>query len=319
LTGCRVGEPTPSRYLGPSRHWGRDPALPALTPTATLSHRTSESGGRLRPAYRAFPVPGDTPHSARIYVGTARAFTAGARTRRIVSLPAPDAPTTPRTELVESPELPWLGPYPDHLLEPTAPADAEPDALVIGRETIELTYLAAIQHLPPRQRAIFVLRDSLDWSVQEIAALLETTVFSVKSDLQLSMRARQESGPEKRRPVLRPFSAPQGRANPRVSGLNESSRVVVVSPASRFRGRTRAGRRRQPRLHVLPAVSEMGANAMRPRPLPLVAPRVQRLHRNPKVASDLGWRGQPSGAGRRRSRFVSRTTQHRSDERRPLQ
>src|SRR4051794_2093940 len=51
-------------------------------------------------------------------------------------------------------EIPWIEPFPDRLLEPAAPSESEPDAMIISRETIELAYLAAIQHLPPRQRAV---------------------------------------------------------------------------------------------------------------------------------------------------------------------
>jgi RNA polymerase sigma-70 factor, ECF subfamily len=90
-------------------------------------------------------------------------------------------------------ELPWLQPYPDHLLDQAAPRDAEPDAVVVARETIELAYLAAIQHLPPRQRAILILRDVLGWSAKDTAGLLETSVASVNSALQRArstMRAR---------------------------------------------------------------------------------------------------------------------------------
>jgi DNA-directed RNA polymerase specialized sigma24 family protein len=46
----------------------------------------------------------------------------------------------------------------------STPTDTEPDAVVVARETIELTYLAVIQLLPPRQRAVLILRDVLDWS-----------------------------------------------------------------------------------------------------------------------------------------------------------
>ena len=55
----------------------------------------------------------------------------------------------------------WLQPYPDRLLEPIAAAEEEPGAVVVARETIELAFLAAIQHLPPRQRAVLILRDVL--------------------------------------------------------------------------------------------------------------------------------------------------------------
>jgi RNA polymerase sigma-70 factor, ECF subfamily len=90
----------------------------------------------------------------------------------------------PRDEPPWAPEIPWLRPYPDHLLELMAPHETEPESRVVSRETIELAYLAAIQHLPPRQRAILVLRDALDWSAKETAALLGTSVASVNSALQ---------------------------------------------------------------------------------------------------------------------------------------
>jgi RNA polymerase sigma-70 factor (ECF subfamily) len=67
------------------------------------------------------------------------------------------------------------------MLEASAPESSEPDAVVVSRETMQLTYLAAIQHLPPKQRAVLILRDALDWSAQEVAALLDTTVAAVNS------------------------------------------------------------------------------------------------------------------------------------------
>jgi RNA polymerase sigma-70 factor (ECF subfamily) len=51
-------------------------------------------------------------------------------------------------------EVPWLQPYPDRMLDEIAPPEDEPDAVVVARETIELTYLAVLQRLPPRQRAV---------------------------------------------------------------------------------------------------------------------------------------------------------------------
>jgi RNA polymerase sigma-70 factor, ECF subfamily len=122
--------------------------------------------------------------------------------RRI--LPPDVAPATdpaslePHAEPVWAPELPWLQPYPDHLLERAAPSDTEPDAMVVSRETIELTYLAAIQHLPPRQRAILILRGALGWSAGETAALLETTLPSVNSALQRARSTMRARLPERR-------------------------------------------------------------------------------------------------------------------------
>ncbi|MFI5612780.1 RNA polymerase subunit sigma-70 [Amycolatopsis sp. NPDC051903] len=79
-------------------------------------------------------------------------------------------------------DLPFLGPIPDLLLDAAAPDDT--GAAVVERETIELAFLATIQHLPPRQRAALILRDVLDWSAKDTAALLETSVASANSALQ---------------------------------------------------------------------------------------------------------------------------------------
>jgi RNA polymerase sigma-70 factor (ECF subfamily) len=81
-------------------------------------------------------------------------------------------------------EITWLQPYPDALLEPAAPREAEPDAVVVTKETIELAFLAVIQLLTPQQRAALILRDVLGWSAKETAELLETSVASVNGALQ---------------------------------------------------------------------------------------------------------------------------------------
>jgi RNA polymerase sigma-70 factor (ECF subfamily) len=94
--------------------------------------------------------------------------------------PSEEATATPPWR----PELPWLEPYPDELLDLAAPSDTSPDSVAISRETIELTFLAALQHLPSRQRAVLVLSDVLGWSAREVAELLELTVASATSALQ---------------------------------------------------------------------------------------------------------------------------------------
>jgi RNA polymerase sigma-70 factor (TIGR02960 family) len=92
-------------------------------------------------------------------------------------------------------EVPWLQPYPDRLLDEIAPSDTEPDAVVVAKETIELAYLAAIQLLPPRQRAVLILRDVLDWSASETASLLDTTVAAANSALQRARATLREQLP----------------------------------------------------------------------------------------------------------------------------
>jgi RNA polymerase sigma-70 factor (ECF subfamily) len=106
------------------------------------------------------------------------------RPRRVMPPDLTPAAADPHAAPSWQHELPWLQPYPDQLLDAAAPSDTEPDAVVVSRETIELAYLAAIQHLPPRQRAILLLREVLGWSAREVAALLETSVPSVNSALQ---------------------------------------------------------------------------------------------------------------------------------------
>jgi RNA polymerase sigma-70 factor (TIGR02960 family) len=81
-------------------------------------------------------------------------------------------------------EVPWLQPYPDRLLDEVAPREEEPDAVVVERETIELAYIALIQRLPPRQRAVLIMREVLDWSAAETAAALDMSVAAVNSALQ---------------------------------------------------------------------------------------------------------------------------------------
>jgi RNA polymerase sigma-70 factor, ECF subfamily len=136
-------------------------------------------------------------------IATNACLNALARAPRRVLAQDVAAPVTASTDAAEArespawaPEIPWLQPYPDSRLEPAAPSNAEPEATVVAREGIELAFLAALQHLPPRQRAILILRDVLDWSASETASLLETSVVSVNSALQRArgtMRLRRPS------------------------------------------------------------------------------------------------------------------------------
>jgi RNA polymerase sigma-70 factor (ECF subfamily) len=109
----------------------------------------------------------------------------------------------PRRVLPQS-EVPWLQPYPDELLDEVRATEAGPDDAVVSKETIELAFLVAIQHLSPKQRAVLILRDVLGWSAKDTASLLETSVASVNSALQ---RARATL--KRRLPVRRDDWAPE--------------------------------------------------------------------------------------------------------------
>jgi RNA polymerase sigma-70 factor (ECF subfamily) len=91
-----------------------------------------------------------------------------------------------------------MQPYPDRLLDAAAPREDEPDAVVVTKETIELAFLVALQHLPPTQRAVLIVRDVLGWSARETAALLETTVAAVNSALQRARATMRARLPERR-------------------------------------------------------------------------------------------------------------------------
>lgn len=112
--------------------------------------------------------------------------------------PAERQVAVPNPEMSTTTEVTWLEPYPDHLIELAAPTEDEPDAVVVARETIELAYLVALQHLPPRQRAVLLLRDVLGWPATETAKALDTTVASANSALQRARATLKEHLPARR-------------------------------------------------------------------------------------------------------------------------
>ncbi|MGH9887919.1 MAG: RNA polymerase subunit sigma-70, partial [bacterium] len=113
--------------------------------------------------------------------------------RRVVELTAVGAPSG---KDVTHSHFEWLQPFPDRLLgDLLAPSEA--DAMVIRRETIELAFLVALQTLPPKQRAVLILRDVLDWTADETATLLESSVASVNAALQRARATLRRQKPSR--------------------------------------------------------------------------------------------------------------------------
>ena len=104
-----------------------------------------------------------------------------------------------RPEPATGGEVLWLQPYPDRLLEDLPAGDAdEPESVAVARETIELAYLVAVQHLAPRPRAVLILRDVLGWPAKDVADLLGDSVNSVNSALQRARAGMREHLPAER-------------------------------------------------------------------------------------------------------------------------
>lgn len=123
-------------------------------------------------------------------IATNRCLTELAKSsRRVLPSGVSDPEPDPHAHLEEpGPEVSWLEPAPDARV---IPISSDPAAIVAAREGLRLAVVASLQYLPPKQRAVLVLRDVLAFSAAEVAAMLDTTTASVKSALQ---RARARLG-----------------------------------------------------------------------------------------------------------------------------
>ena len=125
-------------------------------------------------------------------------------------------------------EIAWLQPYPDELLE-SIPADDDPDAEVVARETIELAFMVAIQHLAPRPRAVMIMRDILGWSAKETGAALEISVAGVNSALQRARAGLKAHLPKERLEWDAPGSAAERQLIARYVEASEENDVNAIA------------------------------------------------------------------------------------------
>lgn len=120
--------------------------------------------------------------------------------RRIRPIDLGPAKEPVASNLNTRPEATWLEPIPVQMLAP----ERDPAELVVERESIRLAFVAALQHLPAKQRAVLILREVLHWEASEVAQLLETSVASVNSALQrarATLASRNVSASDKAAPL----------------------------------------------------------------------------------------------------------------------
>jgi RNA polymerase sigma-70 factor (TIGR02960 family) len=144
------------------------------------------------------------------------------RPREVPPMVEPPEPTR-RAEPV------WLEPYPDTLLEGLADSAENPEARYETKESVALAFVAALQHLPPQQRAVLVLRDALGFRAAEVAEMLETSEAAVKGALQRARAAVDERlGPSDLESAPAPHSAAERELASRFAGAVESGDVDAV-------------------------------------------------------------------------------------------
>ncbi|MGW8376662.1 sigma-70 family RNA polymerase sigma factor [Streptomyces sp. ODS28] len=137
------------------------------------------------------------------------------------------APGDPERPVVESPEVPWLEPMPDAMLSGGGGAATDPAAVAVSRSSTRLALVAALQHLPARQRAVLLLRDVLKWRAAEVAELLDTTTASVNSALQRAHAQLEKAAPVEEE-MAEPTDPEQRKLLDRYAAAFESADTAAI-------------------------------------------------------------------------------------------
>jgi RNA polymerase sigma-70 factor (ECF subfamily) len=170
------------------------------------------------------------------------------------AVPAPSrAPAGPGPSVAA---LPWVQPYPDSLLDQAPAGQPGPEAVAVSRETMSLAFLAAIQLLPPRQRAVLILRDVVSLPAAEVAGTLDMSVPAVNSALQRARARLREQWPGGRldwapaaepdsgqRRLLQGFIAAHEQADPEalIALLGRDVRLAISPQVGEWNGEREVG------------------------------------------------------------------------------
>jgi RNA polymerase sigma-70 factor (ECF subfamily) len=152
--------------------------------------------------------------------------------------------------------MPWVQPYPDSLLDEVAADQPGPEAVAVSRETISLAFLAAIQLLPPRQRAVLILRDVVSWPAADVAEILDMSIPAVNSALQRARTTLRNQWPHGRldwapaaepdpgqRRLLQQFIAAHEQADPEalIALLHHDIRLAISPQVGEWNGQQEVG------------------------------------------------------------------------------
>jgi len=169
------------------------------------------------------------------------------------TVPSSSGPAGPGPSIAA---MPWIQPYPDSLLDELAGDQPGPEAVAVSRETISLAFLAAIQLLPPRQRAVLILRDVVSLPATEVAEVLDTSVPAVTSALQRARATLREQWPDGRldwapaaepdpeqRRLLQRFIDAHEQADPEalIAMLRDDIRLAISPQVGEWNGREQVG------------------------------------------------------------------------------